>query len=186
MDRSARASVGRTRWEPIRKPCGGWRVVPNLRDYERTRAEFSWAAARRALDGLPGGAGLNIAHEAVDRHAGGSRADHVALRWLDKAGQVRDFTYADLSRLSSRFANVLRDLGIGKGDRVFILSGRVPELYIAALGSWKNGSVVCPLFSAFGPEPLRQRLALGEGRVLVTTAALCARRKIAEWRATLP
>ena len=174
------------RWQPLPKPRSGWTVVPNLLHYERTRAEFSWAAARRSLDGLPGGTGLNIAHEAVDRHAHGARAAHLALRWLGKNGQVRDFTYADLCRLSNRFANVLRRLHVGKGESVFILSGRVPELYIAALGALKNGSVVCPLFSAFGPEPLQQRLALGEGRVLVTTAALYARRKIAEWRAALP
>ncbi len=173
-------------WPPIAKPRSGWKVVPNLVDYERTRAEFSWAAARRALDGLPGGRGLNIAHEAVDRHATGARAAHLALRWLGKRGETRDFTYAELSRLSNRFANVLRRLGVGKGERVFLLSGRVPELYVAALGALKNGSVVCPLFSAFGPEPLQQRLAIGEGRVLVTTAALYARRKVAEWRAALP
>jgi acetyl-CoA synthetase len=174
------------RWQPIAKPRGGWNVVPNLVDYERTRAEFSWAAARRALDGLPAGAGLNIAHEAVDRHARDGRAAHLALRWLGKSGAVRDFTYADLCGLSNRFANVLRQLRVGKGERVFILSGRVPELYVATLGALKNGSVVCPLFSAFGPEPLQQRLAIGEARVLVTTAALYARRRIAEWRAALP
>jgi acetyl-CoA synthetase len=173
------------RWQPISKPRSGWKVVPNLVDYERTRAEFSWAAARRALDGLPGG-GLNIAHEAVDRHACGARAAHLALRWLGKRGEQRDFTYAGLRRLSNRFANVLRRLHVSKGERVFILSGRVPELYVAALGALKSGSVVCPLFSAFGPEPLQQRLAIGDGRVLVTTAALYARRRIAEWRAALP
>ena len=82
---------------------------------------------------------------------------------------MRDFTYGDLQRLSNRFANVLRSLGIGKGDRVFALAGRIPELYIAALGALKNGSVFCPLFSAFGPEPIHQRLTIGEGNVLVTT-----------------
>jgi acetyl-CoA synthetase len=174
------------RWQSISKPRSGWKVVPNLVDYERTRAEFSWAAARRALDGLPGGGGLNIAHEAVDRHACGARASHLALRWLGKRGEQRDLTYADLRRRSNRFANVLRRLHVGKGERVFILSGRVPELYVAALGALKNGSIVCPLFSPFGPEPLQQRLAIGEARVLVTTAALCARRRIAEWRAAPP
>ena len=77
-----------------------------------------------------------------------------------------------LQRLSNRFANVLRGLGIGKGDRVFALAGRIPELYIAALGALKNGSAFCPLFSAFGPEPIQQRLSIGEGKVLVTTRAL--------------
>jgi acetyl-CoA synthetase len=68
---------------------------------------------------------------------------------------------------------------------VFLLAGRVPLLYVAALGTWKAGGVVCPLFAAFGPEPIRQRLELGDARVLVTTAA-SYRRKIDQLRAQLP
>jgi acetyl-CoA synthetase len=171
-------------WNTIEKPRRGWPVIPNLRDYKRTRAEFSWEGARRALDGLPGG-GLNIAHEAVDRHAAGPLRDRLALRWLGKRGEVRDFTYGQLCSLSNRFANVLRRLGVAKGERVFVLAGRIPELYIAALGTLKNASVFCPLFSAFGPEPIRQRMNIGDGRVLVTTAALY-KRKVAELRPALP
>lgn len=74
-----------------------------------------------------------------------------------------------LYRQTNRFANLLQQLGIGKQDRVFLLTGRIPELYIATLGTWKNTSVVCPLFSAFGPEPLQQRLSKGDAKVLVTT-----------------
>jgi len=159
-------------------------VTPNLCDYEQTRATFSWAQARRALDGLPGG-GLNIAYEAVDRHARGARRNHPALRWLGRGGERRDFTYAELCAQTNRFANVLRELGVGKGERVFLLAGRIPELYLSALGTLKGGQVFCPLFSAFGPEPIRQRISLGDGRVLVTTAALY-KRKVAEVRATLP
>jgi acetyl-CoA synthetase len=173
-------------WGAISKPKTGWAVVPNLPDYERTCREFSWEAVRRELDGLPGGRGLNIAHEAIDRHAMGARRDHLALRWLSKQGEARDFTYGELRRLSNRFANVLRALGVGKGDRVFALSGRIPELYIAALGTLKNGSVFCPLFSAFGPEPIQQRLAIGEGKVLITTGLLYGRRKVKDLRRSLP
>jgi acetyl-CoA synthetase len=79
----------------------------------------------------------------------------------------------------------LRRLGIGKGDRVFTLLGRVPELYLTVLGSLKNTSVVSPLFSAFGPEPIRQRLERGDGRVLVTTSRFY-RRKVEPIRRTLP
>jgi acetyl-CoA synthetase len=50
-----------------------------------------------------------------------------------------------------------------------VLAGRVPELYVSVLGTLKYGAVACPLFSAFGPEPIRQRLDIGGGRVLVTT-----------------
>jgi acetyl-CoA synthetase len=160
-------------------------VTPNLRDYAREYAEFSWAAARRALDGLPGGRGLNIAHEAVDRHAAAGRGDRLALRWLGKRGEVEDYSYERLRRLTSRFANVLGALGVGPGERVYVLTGRIPELYVAALGTLKNRSVFCPLFSAFGPEPVRVRMATGQARVLVTTESLY-RRKVAALRASLP
>ncbi len=162
-------------WKTIEKPGQGWAVAPNLLDYEETCARFTWGAARRALDGLPGGRGLNIAYEAVDRHAAGALSHHLALRWLGRRGEVRDFTYEELRSLTNRFANVLKALGVGKGERVFLLAGRIPELYISALGTLKNGSVFCPLFSAFGPEPIRQRISIGDGRVLVTTAILYKR-----------
>ena len=116
-------------WKTIEKPRQGWPVVPNLLDYEQTRAQFSWETAGRALDGLPGGRGLNIAHEAVDRHAAGPHRDHLAIRWLGKRGEMRDFTYADLRAVTNRFANVLAGLGVGRGDMVCVLAGRIPELY---------------------------------------------------------
>lgn len=159
----------------IRKDPAGFRVAPNLPDTDAARAAFSWHTARAGLQGLPGG-GLNIAHEAVDRHAHGPRANHVALRWLPVAGAARDITYAQLARDSNRFANVLRGLGVAKGDAVFVLCGRIPELYAAVLGALKCGAVVSPMFSAFGPEPLKTRVNLGRGKVLVTTEALYERR----------
>jgi acetyl-CoA synthetase len=162
-----------------------WTVAPNLVNYQATREAFTWEAARKELDGLPEGRGLNIAHEAVDRHAAGERRDHLAIRWLGKRGEVRDLTYGDLRALTNRFANVLAGLGIARGNRVFLLTGRIPELYLGVLGTLKYGAVAATLFSAFGPEPIRQRLALGEGRVLVTTEALY-RRKVAGIRAALP
>lgn len=158
---------------------------PNLSDYTTACAAFSWQSARDALDGLPGNAGLNIAHEAVDRHAMGERRDAVALRWLAKSGEVEDFTYTRLYELSNRFANLLRDLGVGPGERVFSVLGRVPELFVTALGSWKNRSLFCALFAAFGPEPIRARMAIGRARVLVTTGEIY-RRKIAQLRDELP
>ncbi len=171
-------------WKTIEKPKRGWVVVPNLLDYDQTRARFSWDAARANLDGLPQDRGLNIAHEAVDRHASGANRERLAIRFISKRGGTCDFTYRDLRAATNRFANVLRNLGIGKGERVFLLAGRIPELYLSALGTLKNGSVFCPMFSAFGPEPIRQRLTIGDARVLVTTAALY-KRKVAEIRSSL-
>ncbi len=174
-----------TAWEAIRKPKEFTTVKPNLVDYQRERARFDWKVIEDALERLPKGKGLNIAHEAVDRHAASHKANHLALRWLGKQGEVKDFSYADLKTETSRFANLLKGLGIAKGDRVFALLGRIPELYIAALGSLKNASVFCPLFSAFGPEPIKQRINIGDGKVLVTTPRLF-KRKVAGILTELP
>jgi acetyl-CoA synthetase len=178
------ATVSTRSYAPIRKT--GWPagVVPNIVDSDAARAGFSWAEARRGLDGLPGG-GLNIAYEAVDRHARGPASSRRAFRWLRRTGEIDDATFAELRSSTNRFANVLAGLGVAPGDRVFTLTGRIPELYVTVLGALKNRSVVSPLFSAFGPEPLRERLACGDARVLVTTPSLYVR-KIAPIRATLP
>ena len=167
----------------IRKTATDLRLPPNLTDYAATRAAFSWNAVRAELAGLPGG-GLNIAHETVERHAQGVCRDKIAFRFLG-ANTTRDIRYGELSRLTNRFANVLKSLGIGKGERLFLLSGRIPELYVTVLGGFKNGTAVSPLFSAFGPEPVATRINLGEGAVLVTTELLYER-KVAKIRGELP
>ncbi len=169
-------------WERIRKrpeDCVG----ANLVDYDQARRAFSWADARALLDGLPGG-GLNIAHEAIDRHVKAGRGDKLALRWIDRDASIRDFTYAALGAQVNRFANTLARHEIRKGDRVFSLLGRVPELYIAALGTLKNGGAFSPLFSAFGPEPIKARMTIGGAKALITTEAFY-RRKIEPWRREL-
>ena len=171
--------------ELIAKDPRQWRVPPNLVDYAAARTSFSWANAATALDGLPGSRGLNIAHECVDRHAAGPRAERIALRCLGRHGVDRSLTYRSLREETNRFAHVLGGLGVEAGDRVFVLLGRVPELHVSVLGTLKHRAVACSLFSAFGPEPIRQRLAIGGGRVLVTTRALYER-KVAPIRDTLP
>jgi acetyl-CoA synthetase len=170
---------------PIAKDLARLPRQPNLVDYAGTCAGFEWSSARRLLDGLPGGRGLNIAHEAVDRHAHGRLADKVALRCIGRTGTRRSITYRELGEETGRFANALTQLGLASGDGVFILLGRVPELYIAVLGALKAKCVVSPLFSAFGPEPIATRLEIGAGRVLVTSEALY-RRKVEALRPRLP
>jgi acetyl-CoA synthetase len=154
-------------------------------DYERARREFSWGTVRATLPDVPGGRGLNIAHVALDRHVVAGRGEKVAVRCVNEGGAVTDLSYADLSRLTNRFANVLARLGIAKGDRVVGLLGRQPEQYVTALGALKHTAVFTPLFSSFGPEPIRERLALSGARVLVTTRQLYAR-KVAQLRGDLP
>jgi acetyl-CoA synthetase len=83
-----------------------------------------------------------------------------------------NFTYHDLYDLSNKFANALTQLGVVKGDTVFTFVGRIPELYITAIGTLKTLAIFCPLFSVFGPDPVKQRLNKGNAKVLVTTSDL--------------
>lgn len=173
----------------IHKTPHDLRVLPNLTDYDRVRGQFHWSDLPPLCEGM--GEGLcNIAYAAVDRHAQGPTATRTALRFIfaegwDGAITTRDLSYAELSRLTKRFSSVLRSLGINKGGRVFAMMGRIPELYITMLGALRNGSIVSPLFSAFGPEPIVSRAAIGQPDVLVTTRAIY-KRKIAKIRDRLP
>ncbi|MBE9398091.1 acetate--CoA ligase [Pontibacterium sp. N1Y112] len=159
-------------------------VKPNLTNYPLLYHDFTWQEARTCIDGLPDGA-LNIAYEAVDRHLKRGLGEKTAILWLSKDGHTQTLSYRELSEQTSRFASVLQLLGVRKGDRVFGLLGRTPGLYIALLGSLKNGSVFSPLFSAFGPEPIRSRMSIGDARVLVTTERLY-RKKVMPWRDQMP
>ncbi len=170
----------------IRKTAADQRVTPNFLDYAAERQRFSWGAVGRELQGVAqAGGGINIAAEAVERHASGALRDKTAFRFLSRGKPARDVSFGELSRLTSRFANVLSQLGIDRGERVFVLAGRIPELYVAVLGGLKHGAVVSPLFSAFGPEPIATRVNLGAGRVLVTSDMLYER-KVAKWRDKMP
>ncbi len=149
-------------------------VKPNL-DYEKTHGNFHWAEMYAELDWLPGG-WLNKAHEAIDRHANGSRRDKVAMIWEGKNGEQETYTFGQMKTLTNRFANVLKSLGVQKGDRVFLFMDRLPELYIAFFGILKAGAIAGPLFSAFGPDPVKDRLQDSGAKVLITQPDL--RRRI--------
>jgi acetyl-CoA synthetase len=157
-------------WDTIRK-AQAERASATMPDPDALRARFTWADARASLDGLPDG-GLNIAHEALDRHVAAGHGGQVAIRWLGRNGARRDLTYADLAGLAARFASALSARGLKRGDRVYALMGRTPELYAAALGALKAGMTFTPLFAAFGPEPIRARMEIGSAAALVTTGAL--------------
>ncbi len=169
----------------ISKDVASMPVQPNMVDYSTVCSTFSWDAVRAALDGLPSGGGLHIAHEAVDRHANGALRNKVAIRWLSKDGAATDLSYGRLQELSNRFANILSQLKLAKEDRVFWLAGRIPILYAVFFGTLKSGGVFCPLFSAFGPEPIAQRLERGNAKVLVTTERQY-RKKVAPLLERLP
>ena len=156
-------------YETIRKPS--FDSAPNLTDYEAERDAFSWEQIDEELDWLDGGA-LNIAHEVIDRHLATERRDKVALIWEGKDGDVETYTFADMAGLTNRFANVLTGLGAEKGDRVFTYLDRTPESFVALIGALKTGAIIGPLFSAFGPDAIKDRLQDSEARILVTNARL--------------
>ena len=149
-------------------------MKPNL-DYERVNADFRWEDVYEELDWLPGG-WLNMAHEAIDRHANGRLRDKLAMIWEGRDGERETYTFGQLKTLTNRFANVLWSLGIEKGDRVLILLDRVPELYVAFFGTLKIGGIAGPLLSSLEPDAVRDRLQDSTAKILVTTPYL--RRRI--------
>lgn len=173
----------------IHKAPDDCQVRPNWNDYDRVRAQFRWSQLPSLCEGMGPGR-YNIGYAALDRHLTGPTATRTALRFVgddsrDGSLDTTDLSYAELARLSRRFTGVLRSLGLNKGDRVFTIMGRSPELFISILGALRNGNVVSPLFSAFGPEPIATRVNIGQADMLVTTRAIYER-KIAKIRDRLP
>jgi acetyl-CoA synthetase len=156
----------------------------NLPDYAKMARDFRWDGISKELDWFDP-AHINIAHVAIDAHLKTGRRDKKALVWEDRKGQFEEYTFSDLARLSNRFANVLvKEIGLEKGDRVFFFLERVPEIYVGILGTLKAGGVIGPLFSAFGPDAVKDRLADSGAKVLVTSPAL--KRKIVDILPDLP
>jgi acetyl-CoA synthetase len=104
------------------------------------------------------GGKLNLSHNCVDRHANGERREKVALLWEGEPGEVRRITYGELHVQVQRFANVLKDLGIKRGDRVAIYMGMCPELAIAMLACARIGAVHSVIFGGFAAQAIVDRV----------------------------
>jgi len=146
---------------------------PNLDDYELTRKQFSWAAAKKELDWFDGK--LNAAYNAVDRHTHTWRKNKVALYWEDEACTEKKYTFEELSILSNKVGNILKDFDVQRGDRVFLFLPRIPELYFCFLGILKIGAIAGTLFSAFQEQALEDRLGNSEAAIVITTKELSGR-----------
>lgn len=151
----------------------------NLKRYQQSYEHFDWGDAKQQIKGYKGG--INIGYEAADRHVEESYGEQLALIFLSRKGQRTSCTYGVLQKQSNRFANLLAELGIEKGHLLCSLSERNATLFNAIIGCFKAGVVFSPLFSAFGPEPIRSRMEIGGARVLLTSAKLY-RKKVAAWR----
>lgn len=149
-------------------------LPPNLANYDKTYASFTWELAETEVEWFPGHK-INAAYNAIDRHCLTKRKDKTALIWVNQDKKTEFYSFADLAKLTNKFANLLISLGLKKQERVFIFMPRFPELYISFLGTVKAGCVAGTLFSAFGPEALRDRLKDGEATALVTVPELLPR-----------
>ncbi|WP_182101932.1 acetate--CoA ligase [Niallia taxi] len=146
----------------------------NLQNYEEMYEKFQWDQAEEQFSWHTTGK-VNLAYEAVDRHAEGSKKDKAALCYLSST-RNETYTFNDLKQMTNKAGNVLRTkAGVKKGDRVFIFMPRSPELYFALLGVIKIGAIVGPLFEAFMEDAVRDRLYDSSAKVLITTPELLER-----------
>ncbi|MDW0110334.1 acetate--CoA ligase [Sporosarcina aquimarina] len=145
-----------------------------MQDYEKLVAEFDWKEAEKAFSWYETGK-VNIAHEAVDRHAESFRKNKVALYYKD-GNRNETYTFGDLKKYSNKAANVLKNCStLEKGDRIFVFMPRSPELYFALLGALKIGAIVGPLFEAFMEGAVYDRLDDSDAKAIVTTPELVDR-----------
>lgn len=120
----------------------------------------------------PGKSEANIGHACTRRQCELGRDGKIAMRFLSPSLEPADFTFADLDRLTNRFANVLERLGIGPGAVLFTFLPKTPEQFVAFLGTLKAGAVAATLFSNFGPDALVDRLADARAKCVVTRKSL--------------
>ncbi|RDI44299.1 acetate--CoA ligase [Falsibacillus pallidus] len=146
----------------------------NLKNYNETYDSFNWKDVENQFSWYETGK-VNLAYEAIDRHAETHRKNKVALYYRD-ASRNEKYTFKDMKEETNKAANVFRSFGdVEKGDRVFIFMPRSPELYFAVLGAIKLGAIVGPLFEAFMEGAVKDRLEDSEAKVLVTTPELLER-----------
>lgn len=137
-------------------------------EYERVYREFSWDNYMNKYLDWPGRGYFNITHEAIDRHAEDPKK--VAIFYVSADGREEKYTYREMKNLTAQYANMLRHLGVKKGDSVARMLPRSIENYITFLGNWKAGIIDVPVFTAYGPEALEYRAKNSKIKVLITDA----------------
>src|SRR3989338_4473272 len=163
-------------------PIAKFKTTPNLINYPLLYRKLKWQQIEKEFYSPRDP--YNLAHFCIDRHCASSRKNKAALFWEGADGRREVYTFFDLYRQTNRFANALKSHGIKKGDRVFVFLDRIPELYISLFGALKLGAVVGPLFSAFGPDAIWDRLYDSGAKMVVTSPELVCR--LDEVRSKLP
>lgn len=159
----------------ITKDLSKLAVAPNLSNYEKTYEDFSWKNAEKELVDFFEDGTMNITYNCIDRHALGAKKDKTALFFADAKGGKEEYTFGQLKTETDKFANVLANIDVVKGDRVFLFLPSIPERYVAFFGVLKLGAVAGTLFSAFQEMALLDRLKDSGAKVVITNAVLFPR-----------
>ena len=150
---------------------------PNLKNYAKICKTFSFKEfAKHEIDYVNGK--LNAAYNAVERNAKNFRKNKVALYWIgEELTDTLKLTFQELDQHANRFANVLHQIGVDRGERNFFFLTRVPELYYGFLGTLKRGAIAGTMFAAFGPAAIEDRLSNSSAKSCVTELKLFNRLK---------
>jgi acetyl-CoA synthetase len=152
-------------WSRQAKELLDWDVEPSAGLDESNPPFYKWFEDGR----------LNASANCLDRHVEAGNGDRVAYHWRGEEGEERDVTYADLHRDVQRFANALKDLGVGKGDVVGIYLPMIPEVVVAMLACARIGAPHNVVFGGFSAESVRERMEFSAAKALITVDG--ARRK---------
>nr|WP_211284640.1 acetate--CoA ligase [Rummeliibacillus pycnus] len=144
-----------------------------LHDYDEVKATFDWKDTEQAFSWSHTGQ-VNMAYEAVDRHAESELKNKVAL-YFEDGTRKESYTFQEVKKWTNKAANVFQQAGLEKGDRLFVFMPRSPELYFSIIGSIKKGIIVGPLFEAFMEGAVYDRLSDSGAKALVTTPSLLKR-----------
>jgi len=131
------------------------------------------------------GAQCNIVHNALDRHQKTWRKNKLSLVWVGERSEVRTYSYFALNRDVSKFANVLKAMGVKKGDRVTIYMPRVPEIVIAMLACAKIGAIHSVVYGGFSVDALQGRIEDSESKVVITADGGFMNGKVVELKKTV-
>ncbi len=146
----------------------------HLHNYEEQSANFDWSEVEKEFSWAKTGK-INMAHEAIDRHAESDRKNKVALYYKDQH-RNETYTFYEMKRMTNRAANLLKSHSdLEKGDRIFIFMPRSPELYFLMFGALKMGLIVGPLFEAFMEGAIYDRLEDSNAKAIITTPELLPR-----------
>ncbi|MCD6308105.1 MAG: AMP-binding protein, partial [Candidatus Latescibacteria bacterium] len=137
--------------------------------YKKWDAVYSFDPENVEIKWFEGGK-INVSYNCIDRHVEAGKGDKTAILWVgDEVGEDRRITYSELLSEVSKFANILKDMGVVKGDRVCIYMPMIPELAIAMLACTRIGAIHSIVFGGFSADALQNRIQDSECKLLITS-----------------